>query len=106
MKKVLSFILLGAMLLTLIPMAVFADTASSVENTFDPDKGEYGISTAADLLAFSQALVTKNDAFSGKTVYLNADIDMAGRLLGQTVDSAAVHLTVEDIRFQIWISAI
>lgn len=79
MKKVLSFILLGAMLLTLIPMAVFADTASSVENTFDPDKGEYGISTAADLLAFSQALVTKNNAFSGKTVYLNADIDMAGQ---------------------------
>ncbi|MBQ7247251.1 MAG: hypothetical protein IJS22_04075 [Lachnospiraceae bacterium] len=69
-KKLLAMILGLAMAVCLLtPVKVFADT-------FDYDGGTYAISTAADMVAFANA--SKSDTFSGKTVTLEADIDMTG----------------------------
>lgn len=79
-----SILLVFAMLLTLLPVTALADdtvwdgtavdTSWYNEHTSD---SEFTITTAAELAGLAQLVNAGND-FSGKTIRLGADIDLAG----------------------------
>ena len=71
-KRILSLVLVAVMILS--TFAIIPVTAAT-ENTWDFDKGVYKISTYEDLQAFSSKVYGKTD-FSGKTVTLEADINL------------------------------
>ena len=80
MKKKVSFLLVAVLLLaTLIPaLPIFAadETAGgeTVVNTFNADDENPKISTAADYIAFFEAVYRDGKNYSGKTVTLMQDI--------------------------------
>ncbi len=72
MKKIISCLILCAMLLTLFPMSVFAVTETSTYSEADiswysPDKTEYTISTANELAGFNQLMTTSSNFASTAT---------------------------------------
>ena len=76
-KRILSLVLVAVMLVSLFaayPMTVSAETAT---DTFDPDNGDYRISTAADLRKLATT-VNNGNSLSGKTITLENDIDLGG----------------------------
>ena len=87
MKKVISIALAAIMLLCMIPtVAVFANTQEPTRDTswYSDDTSTFEISTAAQLLGFSD-LLADGKTFSGKTVKLTADIDLnEGWTAGET----------------------
>lgn len=95
-KRVLSIVLAVAMILTMVPFAAFADettardsstssTTAAWDGTIDTkwytdhESGtSYTISTAAELAGLAK-LVNEGTDFSGKTITLDADIDLGGK---------------------------
>ena len=91
MKKILSLVLALCMVLSIMP-AVFAAETEEAERIealkaelaaitwYNPEASEYRITNEADLWSFAKAarLLAELDVepFSGKTVYLAADIDL------------------------------
>ena len=74
-RRVLGIILTVAIVFTLF--AAFPLTASADEISFDASANEPIIATAEDMIAFRTAVNAGTD-FSGKTVKLEADIDISG----------------------------
>lgn len=80
-KKLISILLAAIMMLgvfAVMPMAVSAATVTATENWAPDANGVYHIASPADLLAFGAAVNADSTYFSGKTVVLDADIDMDG----------------------------
>ena len=88
-KKILSLLLALCLVMALVPMTAFAE-GTSVDNwdgtadtswyTSAPDASEYHISTAEQLAGLAQ-LVNADPGttnFSGKTFYLEKDLDLSG----------------------------
>lgn len=74
MKKTVSFLLIAAMLLSVICIAPFSVSAAG--NTWDPANGVYDISTEADLFAFRDSL-NNEVQYDGITVNLLNDIEIS-----------------------------
>ena len=73
-KRITSFLLCLAMCLSLCPLAAFADTDTS---WYDADGTEFTLADADDLFGFA-SLVNEGNTFAGKTVVLDADVDLGG----------------------------
>ena len=77
MKKILSVFLATCMLLT-VSLAIAIPTAadSAVTNTFDANSEAPTISTAADYVAFFNAVYNQKNAFAGKTITMLEDVTL------------------------------
>jgi hypothetical protein len=85
-RKLLSFALCLAMALSLLPMSALADgntgawTDSGNYDTswYNTTDDSFTISTAAELAGLAAIVNSLPDKFTGKTVTLAADVDLAG----------------------------
>ena len=79
-KRVLSLLLITAVVITMFPFAVVADGEAIPANSSWPEEGDgtevlpYLIETESDLLAFASKM--DSEEFAGKYVKLTADIDL------------------------------
>lgn len=85
MKKILSCLLLCAMLFSALSVGIFAEENGITADTswYDETKTEFTLTTAAqlaglDVLMKKDTSVEKEFRFIGKTVLLGADIDLSG----------------------------
>ena len=109
MKKIISCLILCAMLLAIIPVSVSAAVTAD-ETWYNTTDKEFVISDAADLAAFNESLAS--DTFADKTVKLAANINMtdvawsgtatfAGTFDGQgyTLSNLTISATQDNVGF-------
>ena len=85
-KRILGITLAICMMIFCVPMGVFAESAADVwDGTADtswytsaPDASEYHISMAEQLAGLAQLVNAGDTTFSGKTIYLDSDLDLGG----------------------------
>ena len=79
MKKILSCILLCAMVLSVFTVEIFAEETAITPDTswYEDGKDEFTLENKDQLAGFNK-LITSGNSFGDKTVYLGADIDMKG----------------------------
>ena len=79
-KTILALFLALCMVMTLLPATALADGETITPNTewYSDSKDEFTITTAEQLAGLAELVNGGND-FSGKTITLGADIDLAGK---------------------------